>query len=321
MSDTRRLVDEGSSPAVMALLRAARSDAPPDAAAKAKALSALVAAAATGAIVGKGSGAAGVVAKVLSHSGAKLVLAIALGGSVGAATLVLMHRRDHRDLAPHAASGSAEQPHAPFSGQAPLAPVPQLEPIPQAAAPRPFESPRPSQSQPAAVPVDTSHAPASSRVASSPAATEVAAARSLPPSSPPAHDVPSPPSPELSEASRVGESRAAPELMAGGIDAPPLPLPAPSSPALSSLSSETRMLDEARAAVALRDGKAALVTIDRYRSMFPHGVFTTDFTVLRIEALFETGDRAHAIQLANDFLKGGPNGPYAKRIRELLAKD
>jgi hypothetical protein len=322
MSAPRRLLVEGSSPAVMALLRAARSDEPPDTVAKAKTLSALAAAAATGAVVGKGGGAAGVIAKLLSHSGAKFLAAIALGGSVGVTTLVYLQGRGLLAQAPV----SSEVPHKVLVGRPAVAPAPLAEAIPPVTPTQPGSSPV-ARATPLESMAPTGPTQAPTLGTQSPAVRVTTAA--LPPSAP-VHEAASPPSQELSRVAHDNpaplddsspsprSARDAPSSAAGALDSRPPPASGPTS---ASLSSEIAVLDEARAAVAAHDGKAALAAIDRYHATFPRGAFTTEFTVLRIEALFETGDRAHATALANALLKSDPNGPYAKRVRELLAKD
>jgi hypothetical protein len=315
MSDTRRLVDEGSSPAVMALLRAAHADRPPNSLARAKTLSAIAAATATGAAIGKGGGAVALLMRLLSHSGAKLALAVALGGGVGVTTLAYLQSRQasmHASILvespPRAAATSVALPAPATSLEAPTSnpgPTTMIAPGPIAGS-----SPSP---RPAAAPAIPQTAPA--QVAASPDRT----AREAPVIQVP---LPTPARASVVDPGQEPTMGAARPSGPGLVDSrPPPTTPAPSSLPAPSLASELTVLDEARAAVAARNGKAALSALDRYRAAFPRGVFTAESTVLRIEALLESGNRREATAVAESFLRADPAGPYAKRVRELLAKE
>jgi hypothetical protein len=85
------------------------------------------------------------------------------------------------------------------------------------------------------------------------------------------------------------------------------------------ISLEIAALDEAR--TALRQGRAqdALAALDRYGAEFGrNGGLRVEATVLRIDALLRSGNRARATELANAFLARNPKSPYAARVRALL---
>jgi hypothetical protein len=85
------------------------------------------------------------------------------------------------------------------------------------------------------------------------------------------------------------------------------------------ISLEIAALDEARA--ALRQGRAesALAALDRYGAEYgKNGSLRVEATVLRIDALLRSGNRARATSLANAFLARNPKSPYAARVRALV---
>jgi hypothetical protein len=85
------------------------------------------------------------------------------------------------------------------------------------------------------------------------------------------------------------------------------------------ISLEIAALDEAR--TALRQGRAgdALAALDRYGAEYgKNGGLRVEATVLRIDALLRSGNRARATALANAFLARNPKSPYAARVRALL---
>jgi hypothetical protein len=88
----------------------------------------------------------------------------------------------------------------------------------------------------------------------------------------------------------------------------------------SALSEEVRALDAARRELASGRARAALAAIDAYRSAFPHGSLRTEATVLRVEALLGSGDRAGAEREANAIVRGAPGSRHAARVLDLLAR-
>jgi len=85
----------------------------------------------------------------------------------------------------------------------------------------------------------------------------------------------------------------------------------------STLDAETALLDGARA--SLRAGRPgdALRTLDGYDARFPDGLLAPEATVVRIEALVKSGDRAGARLLGQNFLRAHPGSPLADRVRSL----
>jgi TolA-binding protein len=87
--------------------------------------------------------------------------------------------------------------------------------------------------------------------------------------------------------------------------------PAPSA----SLAEEVRLIDAARS--ALREGSAerALATLRDYAKRFPNGVLEREASVLHVEALAASGDRAAARTQAGRYLKDHPDDPFAERVQ------
>jgi hypothetical protein len=91
-------------------------------------------------------------------------------------------------------------------------------------------------------------------------------------------------------------------------------------PTQPDISLEIAALDQAR--TALRQGRPAdaLAALDRYRTGYGKaGSLRVEATVLRIDALLRTGERARAAVLADAFLAQNPKSPYAARVRVLMA--
>jgi hypothetical protein len=82
---------------------------------------------------------------------------------------------------------------------------------------------------------------------------------------------------------------------------------------------ELAMLDQARGAI--RDGEPSrgLTILDQYASRFPQAVMGPEASILRIEALVNTGDREAATRAGAAFLRANPASPYASRIESLLS--
>lgn len=99
----------------------------------------------------------------------------------------------------------------------------------------------------------------------------------------------------------------------------PTPDDAPPAIDAAGLAREVRVIDDAR--MKLRSGNAAgaLVELDRHAREFPGGKLQPEATLLRIEALVRSGDVARAQSLAQPILDRTPEGPYAERLRRVLA--
>jgi hypothetical protein len=86
------------------------------------------------------------------------------------------------------------------------------------------------------------------------------------------------------------------------------------------LSAELAALDRARGALTSGDAGLTLRLLDDYGQRFPKRRLSTEAAVLRIEALSARGDQAGAARLGKEFLARQPNGPYARRVRSLIAE-
>jgi outer membrane protein assembly factor BamD (BamD/ComL family) len=75
------------------------------------------------------------------------------------------------------------------------------------------------------------------------------------------------------------------------------------------------MLDRASALLAAHDVHGARAELDAYEARFSRGAMRLEATVLRIEALRQSGNTAAADALANDFLAKHPTSPLAARVR------
>jgi hypothetical protein len=104
-------------------------------------------------------------------------------------------------------------------------------------------------------------------------------------------------------------------------DLPTLPtdLPATGGPAKQqgSLADEVAQLQKAKLALKGGSPAQALAELGTYAQRFPRPMLRAEATVLRIEALSQSGDVAHAKTLAEGFLAKNPNSPYAARLRSL----
>lgn len=109
---------------------------------------------------------------------------------------------------------------------------------------------------------------------------------------------------------------------------PPLAQAAPARPTRSEssanvvedLSEQIRLIEAARAGVASRDVKAALLALNSYSSKFPRGSFGQEATVLRIRALDQSGDSARAAAMAKSFVARFPNSPHVARLKPIAER-
>jgi outer membrane protein assembly factor BamD (BamD/ComL family) len=62
----------------------------------------------------------------------------------------------------------------------------------------------------------------------------------------------------------------------------------------------------------------ALDLLDRYRAQFPHGALSSEATLLRAQALVQSGDRAGARALVDAYMMAHPDSPYARRLKEIV---
>jgi hypothetical protein len=87
-----------------------------------------------------------------------------------------------------------------------------------------------------------------------------------------------------------------------------------------SITAELSQIEAARSALRGGDPGRSLRLLSEYTQQYPKGNLRTEATVLRIEALSASGDHTAASRLGKQFLAQSPNGPYARRIRSLLAQ-
>lgn len=143
-----------------------------------------------------------------------------------------------------------------------------------------------------------------------PAAKEAAPPRVAPrpvanPAQPAAIEAPAAiPDPPASAAPPSGKSAAAPHLH-------------PSAAPSSALTDEVAAVDAAREALAAGNAALAIQALDRHDRDFPNALLGPEVTVLRIEALAKSGDRAGASRLGAAFLAAHPRSPLANRVRSL----
>jgi hypothetical protein len=84
-----------------------------------------------------------------------------------------------------------------------------------------------------------------------------------------------------------------------------------------SLAEEVAQLQKAKLALKGGSPAEALAELATYSQRFPRPMLGAEATVLRIEALSQSGDTARAKKLAEGFLAKNPNSPYAARLRNL----
>ncbi len=84
-----------------------------------------------------------------------------------------------------------------------------------------------------------------------------------------------------------------------------------------SLADEVAQLQKAKLLLKGGSPAQALAELGTYAQRFPRPMLGAEATVLRIEALSQSGDGAHAKTLAEGFLSKNPNSPYAARLRSL----
>jgi hypothetical protein len=154
---------------------------------------------------------------------------------------------------------------------------------------------------PAALLVGGSDEPGPAKLASPPSALQV-----------PASEVASPTPP-------AGANAPAPVSLD---DLPALPTPAQPSgaaarPAGSSLAEEVAQLQKAKLALKAGNPGQALTELNTYAQKFPKPMLGAEATVVRIEALHQSGDAVRAKLVAESYLAKNPNSPYATRLRNL----
>ena len=132
------------------------------------------------------------------------------------------------------------------------------------------------------------------------------------------------PQPELPVASPTAVASAAQSVpalpVASGSGAASLPQAStgPAVPALPSagaaispLTRELALLEQARGALARHAAPRALQALDDYRAQFPSGSLQAEAAALRVEAVGQSGDRALAERLGASFLATYPTSPLS----------
>ena len=129
-------------------------------------------------------------------------------------------------------------------------------------------------------------------------------------------------------ATATAEASSAPAPLPTAVPPPVVPVPpaAPAAPAALEpprppalgLGQQVAALDRARDALASGNAGGALRLVDEYDRQFPRGALAQEATALRIEALFQQGNRDAAVRMAERFLAANPKSPHAGRIRLLV---
>jgi hypothetical protein len=78
---------------------------------------------------------------------------------------------------------------------------------------------------------------------------------------------------------------------------------------------ESRLVGEARQALAGGDAAGALAKLDAVAARFPGGVLVLEREALTIEALYKSGRRSEATARAAAFLKANPDSTLARRVQ------
>jgi outer membrane protein assembly factor BamD (BamD/ComL family) len=81
---------------------------------------------------------------------------------------------------------------------------------------------------------------------------------------------------------------------------------------------EVESLDRVRKALAASDPPAALRELGAFSARFPSAALAPEATVLRVQALLESGNRHAAERLARRFIAASPGSPHAARVRLLI---
>jgi hypothetical protein len=120
----------------------------------------------------------------------------------------------------------------------------------------------------------------------------------------------------------VGVRASSPAPAASAVHAPAPVVSVVEPPPVSrdaNLRDEIRLLDRARAALRMRAPSEALDSLRQYFDGHPRGTLEPEATVLRIEALLQSGQRVQAAAAAREFLTRHPDGPLADRVRRGMA--
>jgi hypothetical protein len=98
-------------------------------------------------------------------------------------------------------------------------------------------------------------------------------------------------------------------------------LGAPARPRAARLTEEVRLIEQARAALAVGDVTSARVALDDHARRFADGTLRDEAAVLRIDVLARSGDHVGAKRAARAYLEAHPASPHGPRVREHLVDD
>jgi hypothetical protein len=94
----------------------------------------------------------------------------------------------------------------------------------------------------------------------------------------------------------------------------------PKSVGTPSLAEEVAAIKSAKGALAGGNATQALRELEAYKQHFPRGRLAQEATVVRIEALINSGNQAAAGTVADHFLAAHPDSPYSARVRTLVGR-
>lgn len=100
--------------------------------------------------------------------------------------------------------------------------------------------------------------------------------------------------------------------------APNVASPVTAEPGPSPLLTEVVELDHARAALGRGDYAGALRALDEYAVVTRTHVLDREATIVRIDTLVASGQRARAVELARSYVARYPTDSHAKRLRDLV---
>jgi hypothetical protein len=86
------------------------------------------------------------------------------------------------------------------------------------------------------------------------------------------------------------------------------------------LAHEVDALSNVQRSLEVASPAAALEQLDRYSHAFPQGALRAEADVLRVEVLLRAGRATEARKLAQLWLEREPAGPYAAKLRSLVAR-
>jgi len=88
-----------------------------------------------------------------------------------------------------------------------------------------------------------------------------------------------------------------------------------------SLAAEIRLIDEARHRLHQGDPRGALATLAGYEQLVKRGgSMRAEATVVRVESLQASGDKAQAAKIGQRFVAENPNSPYVGYLQRLLSR-